>query len=112
MEKIEKIARCWDVSCQEAAEIIERMTDYCVGDMLSADELFAGVIDDDDVADKLCGHTGFWLAEKTDEFVGGGHIVFITNSDSIDVGFTEEVAETIGVEWTDFDEAFEDYKIA
>jgi hypothetical protein len=111
MNKIERIAHAWGVGINDAKEIIEKMKMYDGRDTIVSDCEFAGTIDNDNVADKISGHTGFWLAEKTSEFDGGGYVRFITNGDPVDSGFDEAIADTIGVEWTDFDEAFEGYKI-
>jgi hypothetical protein len=108
-EKIKKIAKKWDVSLDDAHDVIKCMM-FDSSDAIVSDCEFAGTIDLGD-PNMLCGHNGYWLAYRDPSYTGGGYIRIITNADPLDAGWDEDVADSIGLEWADFGEAFCGYEI-
>jgi hypothetical protein len=91
---ITKLANKWGVS-EDACRDILRALDaqkWLGGETLES-ITHAGVIDNDSTADKLSGHTGYWISD-------GEHIALVTNGDPVWSTLNDEDAcRDAGLQW-------------
>lgn len=102
---ISKLAKTWGIKEYQAEDVLSALDakKWADGD-LSAIK-YAGTIDTDATADKMAGHTGYWIADSDE------HIAFVTNGDHIWADWSEDISDDCGLVWGSFADSVADYRV-